>query len=76
MTCDNCDKDRPTRMWLGSEGVMLMVHGGGAQWCEVCILTARLEHARERADAIPDLERDLMEAKAAAIADDVLARVK
>ncbi len=42
---------------------MLMVHGGGAQWCQVCVVTAQLEHAKERAKAIPDLERQLIESK-------------
>ncbi len=63
-------------MWLGGEGVVAMMHSGGAQWCAVCIVTAQLEHARQRAKAIPDLERQLRDAKAGAIADDVIAGVE
>lgn len=31
--------------------------------CEVCVVEVQLEHARERAAAIPELERRLVEVK-------------
>jgi hypothetical protein len=32
-------------------------------WCQTCALTAQLEHARDRAAVIPELEKKLAKAK-------------
>ena len=75
--CANCGKERPTSTFLpDGGGAMAWTHGMSAEWCKVCIVEKQLKHARERADAIPGLEQELMEARAEAIADDVIAGVK
>ena len=61
--CQNCGADRPLRDFAEG-GTMAWVHGVYARWCEVCILTRMLEFARERAAAIPELEKKLAAAKA------------
>lgn len=38
-----------------------MVHGGGTPICKRCLLTIQIEHAKERAAALPELERGLAE---------------
>jgi hypothetical protein len=35
------------------------------RWCEICILEAQLEYARERATKIPEMEKRLEELKKA-----------
>lgn len=58
-TCRKCNERPATEMW--SEGALAAMHGAYAFWCKVCVLTAQLEHARERAAAIPELEQQLAE---------------
>jgi len=38
---------------------MVLNHGGGSWWCEVCLLEAQIAHAEERAAALPDLRLKL-----------------
>ena len=57
--CANCNKRPATKAWTGDGGVMDLVHGNFAFWCEFCILTAQIEHAKKRAACIPKLEADL-----------------
>lgn len=59
--CQKCGK-RPGTMKWGD--LMAQTHGFAASWCAVCVYTAQLKHARERADAIPELERKLAKARA------------
>lgn len=66
--CQNCGRKVPTKAFAEG-GVMAMVHGLSVQWCQVCILTRQLEFARERAAAIPELEKMLERATAEALVD-------
>ena len=59
--CDRCHERPATGMWLGDGNVISAIHGAHWWWCERCMLEAQLENARERAAAIPDLERRLAE---------------
>jgi hypothetical protein len=43
---------------------MDMIHGNYTYWCELCALKAQLVRARERAAAIPELERKIAELEA------------
>ena len=58
-TCSSC-KVRPASLIWGSP--MEVIHGGGEWRCDVCAITEQLAHARERAAAIPELEKKLDEA--------------
>lgn len=55
--CTFCHERTASSWW--SEGTIALVHG--ARWliCEQCVLEKQLEHARERAAAIPELEAKL-----------------
>lgn len=59
--CANCGERPGTVRWGGA---LAATHGWVVLWCEVCALEAQVEHARERADALPALEARLREAKA------------
>lgn len=54
--CANCKKRPGTETWGDA---LAVTHGWAAKWCVMCVLEAQLEHARERAAAIPELERRL-----------------
>ena len=55
--CAKCG-DRPgLHMW--SEGAIAAIHGCYSWWCAICCLRARLDHAREIAATVPQLELDL-----------------
>ena len=62
--CDHCGERPATGMWVGDGNMFSAVHGARWWWCERCMLEAQLERARERAAAIPDLERRLEEEQA------------
>lgn len=70
--CYNCGKRPGVINWVGNGGVLAIVHDHVQKWCEICALTVQLEHARNLAAAIPDLEKKLEEAKGRAIAEDAL----
>ena len=54
--CAKCEKRPATMIW----GDFMTVNHGGGEWrCDICALTEQLEHARERAKVIPELERKL-----------------
>lgn len=59
--CQNCRQLPATGMWLGDGNMMSAVHGAHWWWCEKCMVEVQLESAREKAKAIPELERRLME---------------
>lgn len=61
--CQNCGKRPSTKQWIGDGGALAMTHGFYKLWCDVCVLTAQLKHARAQAKKIPDLERLLRNAK-------------
>jgi hypothetical protein len=50
--CAACGLNEATRIW----GDPNRLH---EWWCDRCVFSAQLEHARERAAAIPDLEAQL-----------------
>lgn len=47
--------------WVGDGGVLAMTRGWASKWCEICCLEAQLKHAKERAEAIPTMEKRLAE---------------
>ena len=57
--CANCGQRPATQFWVGEGGMLAYTHGHYQSWCEPCVLQAQLDYARERAEAIPDLERQL-----------------
>lgn len=59
--CEACG-DRPaTHTWVGEGGTLALIHGGGRQWCELCVVRAQLDYARKIAANIPALEQRLTE---------------
>ena len=65
--CDHCQERPAAVMWLGDGDMVSAIHGARWWWCERCAVEAQLERARERAAAIPDLERRLEEEQARAV---------
>jgi len=62
--CANCGKRWGTVTWTGdAASILAFTHGMWAQWCEICALEAQLEHAKERAAKIPEIEKRLAELK-------------
>jgi hypothetical protein len=59
--CANCHKRPATQFWTGEGGSLAFSHGMYQSWCLPCVLRAQLEYAKERAEAIPELERELAE---------------
>jgi hypothetical protein len=41
------------------------VHGYAVGWCQICVVTEQLRHAREQAARIPALEQELQRLQAA-----------
>jgi hypothetical protein len=60
MKCANCNKREGTETWVGDGGVMGYVHGNYQMWCKVCVLEAQIEHCREAAERLADLEQELV----------------
>lgn len=59
--CVNCKEREATRYWC--RGPLEHSHGMGVWWCEVCVLREQIEHARERAARLPELEAALIAAE-------------
>jgi hypothetical protein len=59
--CVNCHQRPATQFWVGEGGALAYVRGHYESWCEPCVLQAQLDYAKERAEAIPGLERELAE---------------
>ena len=57
--CANCHNRPATERWIGDGGSLALSHGHYQFWCKPCCLQVMLDHARERAAAIPDLECEL-----------------
>lgn len=58
--CENCGKRPATNIWLPGGGATDMVRSHMQQvWCKHCVLTAQLEHAKQRAAKIPEIEAEL-----------------
>jgi hypothetical protein len=66
MMCQKCGEHPGTECWVGEGGILTWAHGISQQWCRVCVVTAQLDYARKAAENIPDLERQLDEAKGTA----------
>ena len=61
MLCQNCGKRPGTEKWVGTGGVIGLIHGCYQMWCERCCIEAQLEHARKAARSVRKLERRLAE---------------
>jgi len=59
-TCDECKK-RPATQWWSTEGLVAAIHGFVEARCEICCVVGVLEHARQQAAMIPELEAKLVE---------------
>jgi hypothetical protein len=59
--CARCLTRQGTEIW--TEGTMAYIHGAYQMYCKVCVLTCQIQHAKERAAAIPEMERELEELK-------------
>jgi hypothetical protein len=57
--CGQCKKERPCHKYSHSGGVMEVMHGIYNFLCEQCITENQIAFAKERAEAIPDLEAKL-----------------
>jgi hypothetical protein len=57
--CANCGEREGTVRWGDA---LALTHGWTQMWCKVCALTKQIEHAKERAALIPELEAELAEA--------------
>lgn len=62
--CRNCGKPNATQWWTGDGGMFAAIHGQAVPWCELCGLRVQLEHARERAAAIPGIEAQIAKLEA------------
>ncbi len=60
--CKNCGDREASVKWTGDGGVLALVHGAWQPWCSICVLKTQIEHAEERAAALPELRRELEEA--------------
>jgi hypothetical protein len=61
--CDHCKKHKATVIWLGSGGMLEYTHGMCEYICICCSLKAQLKYAKEQAERIPELEKELKECK-------------
>jgi len=61
-TCPKCNKRKSTTRW--ADGELALTHGWIIYICEICAVTEQLEHAKERAAKIPELEAKLKELEA------------
>ena len=61
--CQKCGERPGTENWVGEGGTLAFVHGLVALWCKVCVLEAQLKYAKDRASQIPNIEKQLLEAK-------------
>jgi len=61
MKCANCDKHEGTETWIDHGSTLDLIHGLYEKWCKCCCIKVQLEYAKERAAAIPDLEKKLSE---------------
>lgn len=57
--CEKCGEHEGTQTWIGESAGLARIHGWGQPRCDCCCLEAQLEHAREMAAKIPDLEAAL-----------------
>ena len=58
--CENCGQRPAETVWIGEGGSLAFSRQYMQQlWCQRCALTAQLEHAREAAARIPELEASL-----------------
>ncbi len=55
--CQKCGQRPGTECWCAD--TLALVHGMSAMWCKRCVLETQLEHARESAASIPELETAL-----------------
>lgn len=62
--CTNCNQ-RPATAWWCPSGTLGFVHGYAVGWCQICVVTEQLRHAREQAARIPALEQELQRLQAA-----------
>lgn len=60
-TCQNCKQRPATHNWIGDGGALALSHGFASRWCEFCVVTAQLAHARTVVDSIPALEARRLE---------------
>lgn len=55
--CRKCKKRQATIYW--TDGVLSFAHGAYTEYCKICAVTEQLEHAKERASKVPELEAEL-----------------
>ena len=60
--CQNCGQHQGTVKWTA--GALDMAHGFYQMWCEGCALRKQIEHAEERAAALPELRQRLADFEA------------
>jgi len=61
--CDYCRKHKATTIWLGTGGMLEYTHGMYTYICKCCSLAKQLIYAKEQAERIPELEKELKECK-------------
>jgi len=76
MKCNNCNRERPTKTWVGEGSALDYIHGFHTQWCQVCIVETQIKYAEERRDALPELYKELQDAKVEAIKHDLTVKLK
>jgi hypothetical protein len=57
MKCQKCKVREGTETYV--DDMMSFVHGWSQQWCNYCVITTQLAYAREQAERIPILEKEL-----------------
>ncbi len=62
--CASCHQ-RPGALAWSATGIIGMTHVPIVMWCEVCVVTKQLEHARQQAARVEELEKRLAELESA-----------
>lgn len=64
--CENCDQRLATSRWIGDSGTLAITRSYmQTLWCEICVLSAQVEHAEECAEKLPAMRERLAAARVA-----------
>lgn len=73
--CPNCETRKPTVTFIANGGIMDWIHGGGEQWCELCVVKVQLKSAKE-SKSDPDIGEKVKEVNKKCLAHIALTLLK